>query len=56
MKLLENNGWLHSRTKGDHRIFTRQGRRPIVITGKMSDDLNSLARKELNKLINENNL
>lgn len=38
IKLLEANGWTHKRTKGDHRIFTKAGHRPVVISGKLSDE------------------
>lgn len=39
-ELLRQNGWTFLRMKGDHRIFTKEGaRRPIVIPGKLNDDL-----------------
>ena len=39
-ELLRQNGWTFLRMKGDHRIFTKKGaRRPIVIPGKLNDDL-----------------
>ena len=38
--LLEANGWKYVGTKGDHRKFYKDGaRRPIIVAGKMSDDL-----------------
>ena len=38
--LLQMNGWHWDRTRGDHRIFKKQGaRRPIPIPGKDSDDM-----------------
>lgn len=38
--LLEENGWKHVRTRGDHHIFVKNGEpRPIPIPGKMNDDL-----------------
>ena len=38
--LLQINGWRLARTRGDHRIFVKQGaRRPIPIPGKDSKDL-----------------
>lgn len=39
IKILEANGWTHSRTKGDHRVFTKPGQRPIVIAGHENDDM-----------------
>lgn len=37
---LELNGWMCSRIRGDHRVFTKSGaRRPIVIPGNLNDDL-----------------
>lgn len=39
-ELLEQNGWRHVRTRGDHFIYAKEGaRRPIVVPGKDSDDL-----------------
>lgn len=39
-ELLRQNGWTFLRMKGDHRIFTKEdARRPIVIPGKLNDDL-----------------
>ena len=38
--LLVENGWHLVRTKGDHRIYHKEGaRRPIVVPGNMNDDL-----------------
>lgn len=38
--LLEENGWRHVRTRGDHRIFRKEGEpRPIPIPGGLNDDL-----------------
>ena len=38
--LLEANGWAHIRTRGDHRIFRKDGEpRSIPIPGSPSDDL-----------------
>jgi predicted RNA binding protein YcfA (HicA-like mRNA interferase family) len=40
MALLEANGWAHIRTRGDHRIFRKDGEpRSIPIPGSPSDDL-----------------
>lgn len=40
IEMLEENGWIHERTKGDHRVFVKQGaKRPIVVAGKLSDDM-----------------
>ena len=38
--LLEENGWELARIKRDHRMFQKKGaRRPIVVPGKLSDDM-----------------
>ena len=38
--LLEANGWMHVRTRGDHFIYRKEGApRPIVVPGKPNDDL-----------------
>lgn len=38
--LLEAEGWVHVRTKGDHRIYRKNGEpRPIPIPGHLNDDL-----------------
>ena len=48
--LIEQNGWVYSGTKGDHRKYKKAGAlRPIIIPGKLSDDmptgtLNSILR------------
>lgn len=40
IKLLEANGWTYTRQSGGHRMFTKPGaRRPIPVSGKLSDDL-----------------
>ena len=40
IELLEANGWVYQRTKGDHRIFKKDGaRRPIPIPGNRNDDV-----------------
>lgn len=40
MALLEANGWARIRTRGDHRIFRKDGEpRSIPIPGSPSDDL-----------------
>ena len=39
IELLKSNGWTLDRTKGDHRVFVKPGHRPIVVPGKLSDDL-----------------
>lgn len=38
IKLLEAEGWIHKRTRGDHRVFTKAGHRPVVVSGKLSDE------------------
>lgn len=38
--LLEAKGWIHVRTRGDHRIFRKDGEpRPIPVPGNPNDDL-----------------
>lgn len=38
--LLEANGWEYIRTRGDHRIYRKDGEpRPIPIPGNPNDDL-----------------
>lgn len=40
IQLLEANGWKHVRTRGDHRIYFKEGeQRPIVVPGHMNDDM-----------------
>ncbi|MBR5640457.1 MAG: type II toxin-antitoxin system HicA family toxin [Muribaculaceae bacterium] len=40
IELLEADGWEHKRTKGDHRIFWKEGeRRPVVVSGHLNDDM-----------------
>ena len=49
--ILEKNGWRYVRTRGDHHIFWKEGaRRPIVVAGKLNDDL---AEGTLNSIIRE---
>ena len=36
---LEKAGWLHTRTKGDHRVFRYSDGRITVISGKLGDDV-----------------
>ena len=36
---LEKAGWLHIRTKGDHRVFRYSDGRITVISGKLGDDV-----------------
>lgn len=38
--LLEMEGWVFVRMKGDHRVYQKKGAsRPIVVPGKLNDDL-----------------
>lgn len=37
--LLEENGWVFARMKGDHRIFKKAGQRSIVVPGTLNHDL-----------------
>lgn len=40
IRLLESAGWIYKHTRGDHRIYCKEGaRRPIVVPGKLSADL-----------------
>lgn len=40
IELLEANGWRCVRTRGSHRVFTKEGaKRPIVVPNKLSNDL-----------------
>ena len=40
ISLLEDDGWNFIRMRGDHRIYYKKGaKRPIVIPGKLNDDL-----------------
>ncbi len=40
IELLEEHGWTHVRTKGDHRAFQKEGApRPIIVPGALNDDL-----------------
>lgn len=40
IELLEANGWIYQRTRGDHHIFTKPGARyPMVIPGSRNDDI-----------------
>lgn len=38
--ILESNGWIYVRTRGDHRIYRKEGEpRSIPIPGNLNDDL-----------------
>lgn len=40
IEMLENDGWVLKRTRGDHRMFWKKGaRRPIPVPGDINDDL-----------------
>jgi predicted RNA binding protein YcfA (HicA-like mRNA interferase family) len=40
IELLESNGWVYRRTRGDHHIYTKAGaRRSVPIPGKRNDDV-----------------
>ena len=40
IELLEKNGWVYQRTKGDHHIFMKAGaRRSVPVAGKRDDDV-----------------
>jgi predicted RNA binding protein YcfA (HicA-like mRNA interferase family) len=36
---LEEAGWIHVRTKGDHRVFRYADGRITVVSGKLGDDV-----------------
>lgn len=49
IELLEANGWRYDRTKGDHHIYVKQGKRSLPVPGNRNDDipkgtLNSILR------------
>ena len=40
IKMLENDGWYLSRTKGSHRQFKHSGKSGLVtVSGKLSDEI-----------------
>lgn len=40
IEMVKKEGWEHVRTKGDHRVFTKEGaKHAIVIPGHLNDDL-----------------
>ena len=40
IKVLKENGWVLTRTKGSHRQFKHPGKRGVVtVSGKLSDDV-----------------
>jgi predicted RNA binding protein YcfA (HicA-like mRNA interferase family) len=40
IEFLEAAGWKHIRTKGDHRVFYKEGaKRPVVVPHGLNDDL-----------------
>ena len=50
IQLLEANGWKHKRTKGDHRIYWKEGaRRPVVVPGHLNDDMPEGTWKSIKK-------
>jgi predicted RNA binding protein YcfA (HicA-like mRNA interferase family) len=37
---LERDGWVHKRTRGDHRVFYKTGeKRSIPVPGNLNDDV-----------------
>lgn len=49
--LLEAEGWVHVRTRGDHRIYRKNGTpRPIPVPGHLNDDL---AEGTLNSILRQ---
>jgi predicted RNA binding protein YcfA (HicA-like mRNA interferase family) len=39
IKTLENAGWRHVRTSGDHRVFRNPEGRITVVSGKLGEDV-----------------
>jgi predicted RNA binding protein YcfA (HicA-like mRNA interferase family) len=40
IELLEADGWVYQRSRGDHHVFTKTGaRRSVPIPGKRNDDV-----------------
>ncbi|MBR6368282.1 MAG: type II toxin-antitoxin system HicA family toxin [Bacteroidaceae bacterium] len=39
IKLAEAEGWTFKRMNGDHRIYVKQGHRPLVIPGNLNADI-----------------
>lgn len=39
IKELEQAGWRHVRTKGDHRVFQQSDGRITVVSGHLGDDV-----------------
>ena len=39
IKTLENAGWRHVRTSGDHRVFKNPEGRIAVVSGRLGDDV-----------------
>lgn len=40
IKLLEGNGWCFDRQRGSHKIFIKEGSRPIVVPCHGGKDIN----------------
>jgi predicted RNA binding protein YcfA (HicA-like mRNA interferase family) len=54
IELLEANGWVYQRTRGDHHIFTKAGfRRAITVPGNRND---TVAAGLLNAILRESGL
>lgn len=49
LKLLKENGYVHTRNSGSHKIFTQVGRNPISIPSSLNPMI-------IRRLIKENNL
>jgi len=50
IRFIENDGWFHVKTKGDHRHFKhpiKKGR--VTVPGKLSDDLDPNTAKSILK-------
>jgi predicted RNA binding protein YcfA (HicA-like mRNA interferase family) len=39
IRTLEDAGWLHIRTSGDHRVFQNPDGRITVVSGRLGDDV-----------------
>lgn len=52
IKDLEKAGWVHVRTKGDHRVFRSSDGRITVVSGKLGDDVRPGTYKAILKQTN----
>lgn len=55
IKLAEECGYVYCRTKGDHRIYKKDGFQNLVIPGKLSDDIPKGTEKSILRAMNKKN-